>query len=56
MKEIEEMEQIEKEREVKSAKEFLIEYEKSLIDKYGSEIYQKLKNGHYWIGMNKEMA
>ena len=29
---------------------------KKYISKYGERIYTKLKNGYYWIGMDKEMA
>lgn len=30
--------------------------EKLAISKYGAKIYNQLKEGYYWIGMNKDMA
>ncbi|WP_123897448.1 hypothetical protein [Aureibaculum marinum] len=33
-----------------------IKQEKRILKKYGKKIYDKLKAGYYWIGMNKEMT
>jgi hypothetical protein len=33
-----------------------LELEKTYIKKYGEKNYSKMKQGYYWIGMNKEMA
>lgn len=30
--------------------------QKKLISKYGKEVYEKVKNGQYWLGMTKELA
>ncbi|CAM9968829.1 unnamed protein product [Chrysoparadoxa australica] len=51
---------LEREREIKEQRIQLAKLEKEkdaeYSKKYGQETYQKLKEGYYWIGMNKEMA
>ena len=47
-----ELKRLELERESKAEKEL----EKRYIKKYGEKDYSKMKQGYYWIGMNKEMA
>ncbi len=45
-----------KSREIQAEKAKLLELEKTYIKKYGEKNYSKMKQGYYWIGMNKEMA
>jgi len=47
-----ELKRLELERESKAENEL----EKRYIKKYGEKNYTKMKQGYYWIGMNKEMA
>jgi hypothetical protein len=37
-------------------KERSVEIEKGYIKKYGEKNYRRMKDGNFWIGMNKEMA
>jgi hypothetical protein len=48
--------QIDKERKIKAEAREYAELEKKHLKKYGEKVYQKLKKGYYWIGMNQEMA
>lgn len=48
--------QIAEERKIKTEEKEYSELEKKYEKKYGKEVYKKLKNGYYWIGMNMEMA
>ena len=58
LKELEEieLEKIKKEQEVKTQEAEWEKLQEIYIQKYGDGIYQKLKQGKYWIGMTKEMA
>ncbi len=51
-----ELKRLQTERESKAEKAKWIELEKRYIKKYGEKDYSKMKQGYYWIGMNKEMA
>jgi hypothetical protein len=48
--------ELQKQKEYQKQKEEFARLEKIYIQKYGKSIYQKLKKGRYWLGMNKEMA
>jgi hypothetical protein len=52
----EELKRLQSERESKAEKAKWLELEKRYIKKYGEKDYSKMKQGYYWIGMNKEMA
>jgi hypothetical protein len=45
-----------KAKTVQAEKAKLLELEKTYIKRYGENNYSKMKQGYYWIGMNKEMA
>ncbi len=45
-----------KSRAIQAEKAKFLELEKTYIKKYGEKNYSKMKQGYYWIGMNKEMA
>ncbi|QNK78082.1 hypothetical protein H7F37_03080 [Winogradskyella sp. PAMC22761] len=51
-----ELKRLETEYRLKSQKAKYAELEKTYIKKYGQKTYNELKQGYYWIGMNKEMA
>ncbi len=51
-----ELKKLERQQKLKTKKAEYAELEKGYIKKYGERIYNKLKQGHYWIGMNREMA
>ena len=51
-----ELKRLERERKLKAQKAEYAELEKGYIKKYGQKTYNKLKEGYYWIGMNREMA
>jgi hypothetical protein len=51
-----ELRRLEREHKLKSQKEKYAELEKKYVKKYGQKTYNELKQGYYWIGMNKEMA
>lgn len=59
-KEQEEIKRLEKQNDLKAKKAEYAKLEKELekeyIKKYGQKTYDKLKEGYYWIGMNREMA
>jgi hypothetical protein len=50
------LKQLEREQKLKEQKSEWAELEKKYIKKYGEKTYNKLKEGSYWIGMNREMA
>ncbi len=52
----EELKRLENEHKLKIKKAEYVKLEKKYIKKYGQKTYDKLKQGYYWIGMNKEMA
>lgn len=54
--EVKELERLQKERGMKAEKEKWMELEKMYVKKYGQKDYSKMKQGYFWIGMNKEMA
>lgn len=45
-----------KAKTIQAEKSKLLELEKMYIKRYGENNYSKMKQGYYWIGMNKEMA
>jgi len=45
-----------KTKTVQAERAKLVELEKTYIKRYGENNYSKMKQGYYWIGMNKEMA
>lgn len=51
-----ELKRLEREQKLKHHKTEYAELEKKYIKKYGQKTYNKLKEGYYWIGMNREMA
>jgi hypothetical protein len=51
-----ELKRLEYENKLKLKKAEYAKLEKNYIKKYGQKTYNKLKEGHYWIGMNREMA
>jgi len=51
-----ELKRLEYENKLKLKKAEYAKLEKEYIKKYGQKTYNKLKEGHYWIGMNREMA
>ncbi|PQB07330.1 hypothetical protein BST83_09285 [Polaribacter filamentus] len=51
-----ELKRLEYESNLKLKKAEYAKLEKNYIKKYGQKTYNKLKEGHYWIGMNREMA
>lgn len=51
-----ELKRLEREQKLKHQKTEYAELEKKYIKKYGQKTYNKLKEGYYWIGMNREMA
>ena len=51
-----ELERLEYENKLKLKKAEYAKLEKEYIKKYGQKTYKKLKEGNYWIGMNREMA
>lgn len=51
-----ELERLEYENKLKLKKAEYAKLEKEYIKKYGQKTYNKLKEGYYWIGMNREMA
>jgi hypothetical protein len=51
-----ELKRLETERKLKTQQEQYAKLEKQYIAKYGQNTYEKLKQGFFWIGMNKEMA
>jgi len=55
-KEEKELRRLEREQKLKNQKAEYAKLEKNYIKKYGQKTYDKLKQGYYWIGMNKEMA
>ena len=50
------LKRLQREQKLKEQKAEYAELEKKYIKKYGQKTYNKLKEGYYWIGMNKEMA
>ncbi|WP_242120951.1 coiled-coil domain-containing protein [Aestuariivivens sediminicola] len=50
------LKQLEREQKLKQELAKSAELEKKYLKKYGQKTYNKLKQGYYWIGMNKEMA
>ncbi|MFV7236685.1 hypothetical protein [Flavobacterium sp. ZB4R12] len=52
----EELKRLTIERKIKREQKEEIKLEKIYVKKYGPTIYQKLKKGYYWIGMNQEMT
>jgi hypothetical protein len=52
----EKLKNIENEKKIKIKEAEYAELEKKYIKKYGQKTYNKLKQGYYWVGMNKEMA
>jgi hypothetical protein len=51
-----ELKRLEYENKLKLEKAEYAKLEKKYIKKYGQKTYNKLKEGYYWIGMNREMA
>lgn len=51
-----ELEKLKYENELKLKKAEYVKLEKDYIIKYGQKVYDKLKEGYYWVGMNREMA
>lgn len=51
-----ELKRLEYERKLKLKEAEYAKLEKEYIKKYGQKTYDKLKQGYYWIGMNREMA
>ena len=51
-----ELRRLEREQKLKNQKAEYAQLEKNYIKKYGQKTYNKLNQGYYWIGMNKEMA
>ncbi len=51
-----ELERLEYENKIKLIKGEYAKLEKKYIKKYGQKTYNKLKEGYYWTGMNREMA
>lgn len=51
-----ELRRLEREQKLKNQKDEYAKLEMNYIKKYGKETYNKLKQGDYWIGMNKKMA
>jgi hypothetical protein len=51
-----ELKRLEYENNLKLKKAEYAKLKKNYIKKYGQKTYNKLKEGHYWIGMNREMA
>jgi hypothetical protein len=54
--EVRALKRLEREQKQKDQKAEWAELEKKYGKKYGQKTYDKLKEGYYWIGMNKEMA
>lgn len=55
-KEQKELKRLEYENKLKLKKVEYAKLEKEYIKKYGQKTYDKLKEGYYWTGMNREMA
>lgn len=55
-KEIESLRIFKIEQELKAEKEELAKQDRKYIKKYGSKVYNELKEGYIWIGMTKKMA
>ncbi|EPR73765.1 hypothetical protein ADIWIN_1227 [Winogradskyella psychrotolerans RS-3] len=51
-----ELKRLEKEQKLKNQRAEYAKLEKKYIKKYGQKVYNELKQGYYWIGMNREMA
>jgi hypothetical protein len=51
-----ELKKLEYENKLKLKKVEYAKLEKEYIKKYGHKTYNELKEGYYWIGMNREMA
>jgi hypothetical protein len=51
-----ELKRLEYENKLKLKKAEYAKLEKDYIKKYGQKTYNKLKEGYYWTGMNREMA
>jgi hypothetical protein len=51
-----ELKRLEYENKLKLEKVEYAKLEKEYIKKYGQKTYNKLKEGYYWTGMNREMA
>ena len=51
-----ELRRLEREQKLKNQKDEYAKLEMNYIKKYGKETYNKLKQGYYWVGMNKKMA
>ena len=51
-----ELKRLEYENKLKLKKAEYAKLEKEYIKKYGQKTYDKLKEGYYWTGMNREMA
>ena len=51
-----EIERLKDERKLREEDAEYAKIEKGYLKKYGKVVYEKLKKGHYWIGMSDEMA
>ncbi len=54
--ELKELKKLEDENKLKLKKAEYAKLENGYIKKYGQKTYNKLKEGYYWTGMNREMA